>query len=64
MVPGSDVSPSHKMKSFSKTKILSSNPKELCDRIKLVLQEKKVGNSSDIVNEKIIAIVDKLLECE
>ena len=27
---------------FSKTKILSSDPDELCDRLKLLLQEKKV----------------------
>ena len=47
---------------ISKTIILSSNPNELCDRLKLLLQEKHAGNNSNIVNDEIIAIVDKLLE--
>ena len=41
---------------------LSSDPDELCNRLKLVLQEKHAGNNSDITNDEIIAIVDKLLE--
>ena len=47
---------------ISKTIILSSDPDELCDRLKLLLQEKQAGNNSDIINEEIVAIVDKLLE--
>ena len=47
---------------FSKTIILSSDPNELCDRLKLLLQEQHAGNNSNIINEKIIAIIDKLLE--
>ena len=47
---------------FSKTIILSSDPNELCDRLKLLLQEKHAGNNSDIINDEIVAIVDKLLE--
>ena len=47
---------------FSKTLILSSDPNELCDRLKLLLQEKHGGNNSDIINDEIVAIVDKLLE--
>ena len=47
---------------FSKTIILSSDPNELCDRLKLLLQEKHGGNNSDIINDEIVAIVDKLLE--
>ena len=47
---------------FSKTIILSSDPNELCDRLKLLLQEKHAGNNSDIINDEIFAIVDKLLE--
>ena len=35
---------------------------KLCDRLKLLLQEKHAGNNSDIINEEIVAIVDKLLE--
>ena len=45
-----------------KTIFSSSDPNEFCDRLKLLLQEKQAGNNSDIINEKIIAIVDKLLE--
>ena len=47
---------------ISKTIILSSDPNELCDRLRLLLQEKHAGNNSDIVNEEIVAIIDKLLE--
>ena len=46
----------------SKTMFLSSDPNELCDRLKLLLQEKHAGNNSDIINEEIVAIIDKLLE--
>ena len=45
-----------------KTIFLSSDPDELCDRLKLLLQEKYAGNNSNIINEEIGAIVDKLLE--
>ena len=47
---------------FSKTIILSSDPNELCDRLKLLLEEKHAGNNFDIINDEIVAIVDKLLE--
>ena len=47
---------------FTKTIILSSDPDALCDRLKLLLQEKHAGNNSDIINVEIVAIVDKLLE--
>ena len=56
--PGSVVSAS----GVSKTIILSSDPNELCDRLKLLLQEKHAGNNSDISSNEIVAIVDKLLE--
>ena len=46
----------------SKTIFLSSDPDELCIRLKLLLQEKHAGNNSDIINDEIVAIVDKLLE--
>ena len=45
-----------------KTIFLSSDPNELCDRLKLLLQEKPAGNNSDIINEEIFAIIDKFLE--
>ena len=56
--PGSIVSAS----GVSKTIFLSSDPDELCDRLKLLLQEKHAGNNSDLINDGIVAIVDKLLE--
>ena len=46
----------------SKTIFLSSDPNELCDRLKLLLQEKHAGNNSNIINEVIVPINDKLLE--
>ena len=46
----------------SKTLFLSSDPDELCERLKLLLQEKHNGNNSDIFNQEIFAIIDKLLE--
>ena len=47
---------------FSKTIILSSDPNEICDRLKLLLQGKHGGNNSNLIDEEIVAIVDKLLE--
>ena len=46
----------------SKTIFLSSGPDELCNRLKILLQEKHAGNNSDIINDEIVAIIDKLLE--
>ena len=57
-------SPAIMASGISRTMILSSNPNELCDRIKLLLQEKHAGNNSNIINEEIFAIIDKLLECK
>ena len=47
---------------ISKTIFLSSDTNELCNRLKLLLQDKKPGNNSDIINDEIVAIVDKLLQ--
>ena len=44
------------------TIFLSENADELCKRLKLLLQEKHAGNNSDIINDEIVAIIDKLLE--
>ena len=44
------------------TIFLSENPDELCDRLKLLLQEKHAVNNSNIITNEIVAIVDKLLE--
>ena len=46
----------------SKTKFLSSDPNEFCDRLQLLLQEKHAGKNSDIINDESVCIVDKLLE--
>ena len=46
----------------SETIFLSSDPDELCNRLKLLFQEKHAGNNSDIINDEIVAIIDKLLE--
>ena len=55
-------SPAIMASGVSKTIFLSSDPNELCDRLKLLLQERHAGNNSDIINDEIVAIVDKLLE--
>ena len=55
-------SPAILASSVLKTIFLSSDPNELCDRLKLLLQEKHAGNNSDIINEEIVAIIEKLLE--
>ena len=44
------------------TFFLSENPNELCDRLRLLLQEIHGGNNSNIINDEIVAIVDKFLE--
>ena len=41
---------------------LLSNPNELSNRLKLLLQEKQAGDISEIFNNEIIVIVGKLLE--
>ena len=46
----------------SKTIFLSSDPNELCDRLKILLKEKHAGNNSDIINDEIVVIIDKLLD--
>ena len=56
------ISPAIMASGFSNTIFLSSDPDELCDRLRLLLQEKHAGNNSDIVNDEIFAIVDKLIE--
>ena len=47
---------------ITKTMFLSSNPDELCERLKLLLQEKQAGNNSNIINDELVAIIDKLLK--
>ena len=42
---------------------LSENPNEICDSVKLLLQEKQAGKNADSINDELVAIVDKLLDC-
>ena len=44
------------------TIILSSDPKELCDKLKFLLRKKQAGNNSNTIDEEIVDINDKLLE--
>ena len=44
------------------TIFLPENPDESCNRLKLILQEKQAANNSNINDDEIIAIVDKILE--
>ena len=44
------------------TIFLPGNPNELCNTLNLLLQEKQVGNNSNIINDEAVAIYDKLLE--
>ena len=55
-------SPAIMASGVSNTIFLSSDPDEFCERLKLLLQQKQAGNNSDIINQEIVAIVDKLLE--
>ena len=47
---------------ISITIFLPSDPSKLYNRLKLLLQENLAGNTSDIINKEIFAIVHKLLE--
>ena len=41
---------------------LLSDLDELCDRLKLLLEEKQAGNNSYLINEEIVVILDNMLE--
>ena len=41
---------------------LSGNPNELCERLKLLIQEKRADNDSGMTNQEMVAIIDELLE--
>ena len=45
--------------SWISTRSSSSKSNDLCDGLKLLLQEKQAGNNSDKINQEIIAIADK-----
>ena len=46
----------------SKTIFLSSDPDKICDTLKLILEEKQAGSDFELINQKITALADKLLE--
>ena len=46
----------------SKTIFLSFGCNELCNRLTLLLQERKAGNNSNIISQQFIAIVVELLK--
>ena len=50
------------MDSGISTIFLSSDPDELCNVLKLLLQEKQAGNNFNINNDEIFAVVVKILE--
>ena len=45
-----------------RTIFLSKKLNEFCNKLKILLQEKRVGNNSNRYKEEILAIFDKLLE--
>ena len=47
---------------ISNTIILPSDQKDLCDRLKLLLQKKQAGNSCDTTNDEFVVILYKLLQ--
>ena len=44
------------------TVFLPCDPNELCNQLKLLLQEKHAGKNPDIINKEIVVIVDNLSE--
>ena len=44
------------------TMFLPSDPDKVCQRWKLLLQEKQTRNNSSIISDEVVAIVDKLSE--
>ena len=41
---------------------LSFDPNRLCNRLKILLQEKQAGNNSKRFDEEIVALADEILE--
>ena len=50
------------MASGTSTKFLTSDPTELCNKYKKLLQEKQAAINSNIIDEELVALVEKLLE--
>ena len=43
-------------------KLLPEKSNELCDRLKLILRQKQIGNTSDRIDKEVIAIAYKVLK--
>ena len=56
----------HRLSWLLKSQIyfLLSDSNALCDRLRLLLQQKQAGNISKLFNEKNVALKDKILECQ
>ena len=50
------------MASGFSTMFSPENPIKLCDRLKILLQEQRVGENSDLIVEEVVAIAVKLIE--
>ena len=50
------------MASGISTIFLPENLIDLCDKLKILIHEKQAGNNSNIFNEEIVAIVEKVFE--
>ena len=61
---GSGLNGEYSRSSTQQYIFLLSDPDELVDQLKLLYFEKVGGNDSFLINEQIIAIIDKLLEYE
>ena len=61
---GSGLNGEYSRSSTQQYIFLPSDPDELVDQLKLLYFEKVGGNDSFLINEQIIAIIDKLLEYE
>ena len=55
-------SPAIMASGVTKIILLSFDPNELCNRLKLLIEERQAGLNSDVFNQEIVAMVDKLLE--
>ena len=47
---------------FQEIFFLSENPNELCNSIRLIIQEKQCGNDSNRFDSEIYAIIDEFLK--
>ena len=46
----------------SKARFLSTDPNEMCDKLKILFNEKQAGNKSKLIDDEIVPLVGKSLE--